>query len=232
MGGKNRNLMEVSVDRRRTGHGLGVDRYDPNLALYLPLWNKNCQPSTFYSLDNNRHLCTVTGATWGTDGYSFDGTDDYILVPYNTSYSGGNLTISLFVYPRTVGVYKRLLSCKRGAPNPDGFAVEVNVNNTIQMRVGNGVSDTTVTSTEVWVINQWNLITIVYDGTNYYFRVNDTVNTGATAPTAYYNLNDLRIGGLSGDFVDGFIGEISIRSKSLTPAEVSALYESTKWRYL
>jgi hypothetical protein len=51
---------------------------DSSLALYLPLWHPDLSVSPFLSKDLNAHSCTVTGATWGNQGRTFDGIDDVI----------------------------------------------------------------------------------------------------------------------------------------------------------
>ena len=61
---------------------LPIDRNDPKLALYFPLWypHGDMTGSTIYSYDTNRHAGVVTGATWGLQGRTF-GTDDEIETP-------------------------------------------------------------------------------------------------------------------------------------------------------
>ncbi|MDO8687497.1 MAG: hypothetical protein Q7K41_02790, partial [Dehalococcoidales bacterium] len=50
--------------------------FDPSLVLYLPLYEPDS--SSLMSKDAYGHLAAVTGATWGTLGRTFDGSDDQI----------------------------------------------------------------------------------------------------------------------------------------------------------
>uniref|UniRef100_A0A6M3LAS4 Putative lectin/glucanase superfamily protein n=1 Tax=viral metagenome TaxID=1070528 RepID=A0A6M3LAS4_9ZZZZ len=58
-----------------------LSSYNPipnGCLLYLPLWNPGLSGSTFKSIDPYGHLCTVTGALYGSTGRTFDGADDLI----------------------------------------------------------------------------------------------------------------------------------------------------------
>ena len=50
------------------------------LVLNAPLYHPDLSGDTFYSRDDYRHYCTVTGAIWTSQGRTFDG-DDYITTP-------------------------------------------------------------------------------------------------------------------------------------------------------
>jgi hypothetical protein len=76
----------------RARRASGIDIYDPSLVLYLPFADHDMAGSTIISKDLNAHSCTVTGATWGSQGRSFDSTyDDFISVPDSPSL---NLTVA------------------------------------------------------------------------------------------------------------------------------------------
>src|SRR3990167_5915362 len=83
--GEQRTTMQTLLERDQQLNQLGEFGLDPSLVLYLPLWKKD--GSSFMSDDAYGHLATVTGATWGSQGRTFDGVDD--LIEANTVTTGG-----------------------------------------------------------------------------------------------------------------------------------------------
>lgn len=68
-------------------------RYDPNLMLYLPLYELD--GASFMSRDKHGHLATVTGALWRPQGRWCDGIDDLITIPEHAllNFGTGNFTL-------------------------------------------------------------------------------------------------------------------------------------------
>ena len=65
----------------RAAHRAGGTRFllDPSLVLYLPLYQLD--GASFMSRDAYGHLGVNYGSTWTPQGRSFDGVDDYVIVP-------------------------------------------------------------------------------------------------------------------------------------------------------
>ena len=94
------------------------------LVLYVPLWHEKLSGGTFASFDHNHHACTVTGATWGTQGRTFAGDDnDVITVANNDVFDiTGAITIVMWVYP-TDGVLEEIFLSRETLPGwtPVGY---------------------------------------------------------------------------------------------------------------
>ena len=58
--------------------------YDPSCVLYVPFWKRD--GITFISDDAFGHLCTVTDATWGIQGRSYDDVGDQIISANSTAF--------------------------------------------------------------------------------------------------------------------------------------------------
>ena len=140
-------------------HLLPIDRNDPTLALYLPLWypHGDMTGSPIYSYDKNRHSCTVYGATWGSQGRTFAGADfiniDAALTPLAAT---------------TTGTWLSWVELDDATPTASSFLVcfgDTNADTTISMTI--------LPSGVFWAqeiiggINQWILVTdatILSDG--------------------------------------------------------------------
>src|SRR3989304_5596886 len=79
--------MVQGTKERITAHRLFATRryiLSTHPALYISGRRDFQGTNQFLSDDAYGHLCTVTGALWTPQGYSFDG-DDYITVPHHTA---------------------------------------------------------------------------------------------------------------------------------------------------
>ena len=76
------------------------------LVFYLPLWSRSLQGSPIVSKDIYAHSCAITGATWGVQGRTLDGSTD--LITTNSAAAGsvlnitGSMTILAWIYPHSV----------------------------------------------------------------------------------------------------------------------------------
>lgn len=83
------------------GRGFGIDRNDPSLVLFAPLWYPGLQQS-LKSVDNQRHTLAPTGVVWSSSGGLFV-ADDRIDVNDNAeasllNFTSGNYTIEFTIY--------------------------------------------------------------------------------------------------------------------------------------
>ena len=183
-----------------------------------------CQSNRFIDNSTNAFALTVNGAptvqrfspfspgatysagTIGGSGY-FDGTGDYLLVPTATPLvlSGGVWTIECWCYltSSSFSTYRVLIN-KRSGSSAASYDLYFNITNGY-LAFYNG---TGYTSTVVPIINAWNHIAAVYDGTNINLYMNG-VRVLQTATTNPDNGGNLYIGADENGTSNFFIGYVS-----------------------
>ena len=115
---------------------------------------------------------TIYGATtvqnrWGmaNSAFSFDGTDDYIEVPYQSSYSSNLFTFSLWVNPSANTSSYQSPFTFRGAQT--GFLLYKDQGNVWSPWVGTGSTWGTNTNLGAISLNEWVFIVCTYNGTSF-----------------------------------------------------------------
>lgn len=142
-----------------------------------------------------------------------------------TGFSTGTTTIAMWIKTNCVGCNDIFYG--QGTRNSDGITIENEdadplheiygfVRNT-RMYTGYDVSDT----------NAWNLIILDYNGSGYSTLINDSQFNSATV-SGIINPANAKIGTYSTDYFTGFIDEVSIWSRILTPTEKTKLFNSQK----
>jgi len=222
--------------------------YDPSLVLYLPLYRLD--GASFMSKDAYGHLCTVTGATWGSQGRTFNKIDNKITIPDHASLqnifdTGGS--IGGWIKPNSSGEGDVGRLVDKSGSSTKGYL--------LRMETPVGGSSKLVfyyffsTTYGLWATTD----NVIPFGT--FTKVNLAYNSSdvANSPTIYINGvsiavttiqapvgtrisdvgADLIIGneaGTTGTF-DGIIGEVPIYNRALSIAEFLNNYLVTKWRY-
>jgi hypothetical protein len=235
--------LAMVYNRHKLGHGLGVDRYDPNLQLYLPLWHKNCQPSTFYSLDNNRQLFTATGTTQVKKGRVFDGDDylKYTVADWRGTDSLGS--VSVWFNTSNTGATKFIFASGDEAAGSKYIGFYIRTSNLLAIHQTDSITPSSVQGSTVVTDGRMHFVTFVstdtewiihldggtesltvLDGTNNGKWFSDTANRDNVSIGV--EILDTRIG-----YFIGTIGDVLYHSKALSLAEHIKLMERTKWRY-
>ena len=186
------------------------------------------------SKDINAHLMTVTGATWGSQGRTFDGISSVII----TSSSPTNLAkgVSFGGWASTDNVTQsRQVIVYNGTGASDGYGILVNSNATTDGSISVLYGAVAFkTSTQLFGSGKHfafatigsgtpPTLTIYYDGSSVYTDSASTPN----APTT-----NARIGSDAIGFFKGTIGETFIYNKILSSTEIQQIYNATKWRYV
>jgi len=178
---------------------------------------------------------TSLAQAWQSDSYcisgkclSFDGSDDKVVIDISTTSSldlTNNFTISLWIYPTSNSSPRPIIS-KADAGLNLGYRIENNsgVLKTSLFSLGGDC----VLSTGNLDLNNWQLITIVYNGSNISHYINGelqgtpftcSISTGR-------NTEDFLIGAQSSDSsrFAGKIDEIRIYQRALNQDEISNLF--------
>jgi len=192
--------------------------------------------SPIYSYDKNRHAGTVTGATWGYQGRTFDGTDDRINCGDKAVFNLTDaITLMAWINVTTDVGYAGVIA--KGTAG-GYYLLDLDAGGDYARANWVGVSGAhPVVDNTVELINgTWYLIGWSYDRQNSRLWVNG-VNV-QTDPQTEAILSatggSLLIGeDFSGaaDF-NGIIGDCWLYNRVLTLAEIQHIYNATKWRYV
>ena len=205
---------------------------DPNLVLYLPLYKHD--GTTFISDDAYGHLCTVTGATWGVQGRTFDGVDDRITVPDHASLDATTaLTIIAWAYHDANA--NEFMVSKWGATDNSYSLLQGGTpfKGIFEIQVSNASKQ--VLSDTVLPATTWFMLAGVYNKTDLRIYLNGVLDCTPVAQTSNIDVTaeDVYVGwGLSNTYAwAGKIGEAVISSRAFTASEIQRIYLATKWRY-
>ncbi len=198
----------------------GIDKR--GLVLYLPLYKLD--GNSFMDRSAYGHLCTVTGATWGSRGRTFNGTQ-YITIPHNAVFNFGTGDFTWIVWFKTSGTdsNRRILSKGDAA----GFLYRIS-SNTLAGFVG-GTGLTAVAFTDIL---SFHYLTIL--------RISGVVKVlldlvEKSSDTAAGNVNDANnlTVGIRHDLSEGYagiIGEVRAYNRGLSLSELTQNYLATKRR--
>jgi len=215
--------------------------YDPSLVLWLPLRQRDCRSgASFMSADAYGHVATVAGALWGSQGYSFDGVDDYVSIADNAPLSITDvLTVMAWVKPTSFAADSRILSKYNHAVGKRAYMLSLTGAGHNQLNISLGNSDGSykgsAQATTVVTANNWYHCAGSFDGTYARVYLNGQQDAVSGALSAGIQDNDLPLyvgvyGDLSGDFT-GQIDDVRIYHRTLFPAEIARIYEQTRGYY-
>lgn len=215
--------------------------WDSYLQLYLPLYHADLKGSPIVSFDQNHHSCTVTEAVWGSQGRTFDGSNDQIAIPNSASLRlTTGLTAIAWVKPDTrtaedaimgllndSGVNRRAWMLQRSTVDTFRFYCSSDGTHTNSASI-----DTTSTAVE----GVWQMVSICYSPSAWSIYYNTTAEASGdpSVNSIYVNSTDtFEIGDVASNnrFYHGTIGECLLYNRYFTAAEIGRIYNATKWRY-
>lgn len=216
-------------------------------VLYLPLWRAELSGSPFQSsgvYGVPTHTCTVTEATWGTYGRTFDGTDDEIVVPASSVLTLPNgFTVVANIKFTDVTVARYFFGIGYGVSAADDTGdmrltaagrIETYYNRTAGAYVGR--TGTTVLNNTGF----YNIVTVHTPNAFpllYINSVAEGATTGTTGTMASATNWKVNVGWSSyvapsrGTPMAGITGDIFIYNRVLALSEIKTTYDATKWRY-
>ncbi len=226
-----------------TAAGDGENKaFTADILLNDPLWGDRLQSeSSFASVDSYGHTNTVIGTTWGTQGRTFDGIDDYIDCTNNAVFDITTaITLEAWAYWTGYVLEGAFLSKAGGAANTDAYilATQVADDGTVRFYIRNATAYAYI---EVAVSkNVWHHFFATYDsalGSNQMMLVLDggtpayATQTGAIQTTAT-SLKIGHYGSLPDKMWNGKIGEVRIYNVAKPLAVGQHNYLATKLRYV
>lgn len=218
-----------------SGLVLNLDAANPRS--YLPPYNG----TTWGDLSRNNNNGTLTnGPTFNTgSGGSivFDGVDDYVNIPNNSSINISTNQISFggWFYPTRSGGYQLLIGKSNGAPRQ--YCMFLSQFSTSQIYVtlnGTNWAQNNVSLSTPWSTNVWNYIILTYNGSafNIYLNGNTVNTTSATGNITAQNYNVTIGWHPSESYVfKGNIANTQIYNRALSASEVNQNFQATRARF-
>ena len=183
---------------------------------------------------NNGTLQNVEEEDWVDGKYGkaleFDGQDDYVSIDYDSSLQPNNLTISFWLYPKSVNELQFLIYHRTSQATTWGaYGVELRNNGLIGFRT-EGHSSQVDFSKNTVLINRWTHVTVTYDGAIKRIYLNGIFDNIASYPSGlYYGGSYQTLIGQRSDGYGKFLGiidEVRISNISRTPDEIRQAYQA------
>jgi len=206
---------------------------DPSLVLYLPLYQLD--GASFMSKDAHGHLCSVTGALWRPNGRWFDGSDDKLSLGNDLVLYPAQFTWEFWVNPDDLTLYMPLrggvgvVKPQECHINSGTGSIYFNFRQSDSTQITITISDYTVSP------GDFTHLAFTADGSTlrgYYNALLSSVTDTYDGTILTDGRDALLIGSTRGSrWMKGYIGEVRLYSRALTPPEIQHNYLATKWRY-
>jgi PKD repeat protein len=163
----------------------------------------------------------------------FNGTDEYVDVPYLAALNPAQMTVEAWAYPTGgQGTYRSIVTSRDYAPgNARGYILYASSANTWQLWLGNG--DWTVVYGPPIVLNQWTHLVGTYDGTTARLYVNGALAAFSTTTYLQNALRPLRIASGATDktspqyYLPGRVDEVAVYGSALSATRVQAHFAAS-----
>jgi hypothetical protein len=165
----------------------------------------------------------------------FDGTNDYVNVPYAAALNPAQFTVEAWVDPTSGSGnwYEVASSWSNSGSRWIGYALEINPSNNWIVYVGDGSHVEPSAVGPVRVLNAWTHLAVTYDGSTLRLYVNGT-QAASTATTFYagnsspvaFEIGAEYANGTQGAFFPGVIDDVAVYNRALTATEVQLHYDS------
>jgi uncharacterized repeat protein (TIGR02543 family) len=217
-------------DRGQLGNAQGLDQG-------LVGWWKFDGDATDSSGNGNDG--TVNGATLTTDhhgqanrAYSFDGLDDYIEVPYNSTLNGAKSSYTTWCRVDALSSDWASPLTTRQSPPKGGFAVyKSKDNNFWQLMIGRQNNSWSIQESTIPVVQgNWVFISVTIDAPNANFFVDGVLAQNFsdlalnTLSPMYFGAGATEVASPRQYYFNGAIDDIRIYDRALSASEVASLY--------
>jgi len=215
---------------------LGETNTDNLIALYPFYGNAN-------DLSGNNNGI-VEGATLVTDrfgnkksAYYFDGVDDYIRIPDNTSLTPINQQLTIASWIKNEGSRNKFILYKGNSYNNREYSMGISENALAGFSINNNgmwhEDQFGINSELIINDNEWYFLVGVWDGTEMKMYINGKLENSKVVSATIGNFDsDLFIGTYGGDIQQyafrGIIDDIAIFNKPLSATEIEQIYHATK----
>ena len=166
-----------------------------------------------------------------TKKITFDGTDDYVAIPNNSSLVTNNISVNIWCYTKVTGSNKALFSSEPSAGPLNGYGFRQRSDNVWWWVIGYaGSGDAVSASLEQ---NVWTNLVGTYNGSTITLYKNGVLQASGSSTRTINFTNGLRLGALIGgtEYFNGDTAFLQIYNRALSADEVLQNYNTTKGRF-
>jgi hypothetical protein len=186
--------------------------------------------------NNGTLFNSPTFSSNGQGSLNFDGTDDYVRVNESASIdiTTNTITFGAWCYPTVSNKYQHILVKGVGESRQYGMWLSVNGTSQIFRNLNGVVGQTNVTISTPWVVNNWNYIMLVYNGSTIKIYLNglEVFSENASGNISHTNSNVNLGGEPTQSYL--FVGNITngqIYNRALSADEIFQNYNTQKTRF-
>ena len=200
--------------------------------------------TTWYDLSGNGNDGSlVNGPTYGSvNGGSivFDGSNDYVIIPYNSNLNPTTITVSAWIKRNQAVSYAHFI----GLPINNStwnypymsYGVEyIGITDTITFSLGFTDNTFDYTNAAAYGNNRWFYFAATYDQSNVKVYIDGAlITTRAETKTLYNSTADFYIGAINTSSqypFNGNIAQVSIYNKALAAAEIQQNFDAFRGRF-
>lgn len=217
--------------------GSNSSQFD-NLVGLAGYWTLNdAAGSTATDSSVNENNGTATGTTIGSGKYgndrSFNGTTDYVEVPYTAVHNpSSNFTLEAWAYVTGgAGTYRAVIT-SRDASSSRGYIIYAGSNDQWQFWTGRSPSAgwNQLDSNVAVTLNQWTHIVGTFDGSVMKIYINGVLaNTSSGITFSPNSVKPFRIGadGTGGQYFPGQVDDVRIYNTMRTASQIVSDYRNT-----
>lgn len=217
--------------------------YDPSLVAYYP-FNGNANDESANDNDGTVHTSTLTTDRFGYSNraYDFDGSESYIEVADHASLRPETITISAWIYPRTIDLRGIVYKSTFADATNEQYALDIIApgklnggikrNSSCQPAVG----WVTATGTSLVSQNQWSHVSMTWDGSVLRSYINgEMIASNTSGPSG--SIDDcsggtLRLGlewqDAGGHSFNGKLDDFRFYNRALSADEIQTLYQQER----
>jgi hypothetical protein len=166
-----------------------------------------------------------------TKKITFDGTDDYVAIPNNSSLVTNNISVNIWCYPKVIGQNKALFSSEPTTGPLNGYGFRQRSDNVWWWVIGYAGSGDAVSSSLSQ--NTWTNLVGTYNGSTITLYKNGVSQGSGSSNRTINFTNILRLGSLVGgtEYFNGDTAFLQIYNRALSADEVLQNYNATKGRF-
>ena len=177
---------------------------------------------------NNGGDSTVVGDSEGPTGenaYSFDGSNDYVQLPFDVS-QFGNISISAWVRPKNTFSNLCVLGSRDIGDTNDLVRLELTSGSLTFQTIDSGTSTYGISSVSSYNSDEWVQVVGTFDSNQGYKLYKNMEEVGSSGKTTFHtNGVNEQIGRRNdGSNFNGAISEVRLYNRVLTPREIQYLY--------
>lgn len=228
-----------------TFFGAAQVNLDSGLVAHYP-FNGNANDESGNSFDGTVFGATLTSDRFGlgSSAYSFDGIDDYINVPGNSTFNGPT-SFSVSVWFNSNQTAARTKIINKGIDvggDRSLYTWDITLNpaqsgsflGQVRGNYSDGVSSVSLYSEDTTLFNNWNFVVLTYDGLIGKCYVNNVLQDSSMSISGTLNNESgpIQIGrennsNTGSDEFSGKIDDIRIYNRVLNPQEIDSLYNQS-----